>query len=275
MKHHYPQYKFRLLKDASGPSKNPEHYDPTLFGLRLNALRKEFDTRQMEDPVFALQECHRAPEDYDIISVLTTANAEHALWRGEGIHTFVDPDTENVIVRAISKLDSETLARYRPKMGIGVIYRAHKNPVMYNFADEGSSACINDEVMGIFRMDELRELAIPDNEEDIEDALLCLRETMRFVSGCFMMAECFPGVFVDGLPDFCKHPAWFRKLPARGMQITKISRSVCPHIRTGHFRLLSSERYVNKKGQVIFVKPAMVGGKAEHTELEGINAEPS
>lgn len=272
MRHHYNQYKFKLLKDASGPEKDPKHYDPTIFGLRLNGLRKEYEKRAETDPLFDATG-GRSVEDYDVMNVLVTANAEHALWRGEGVHTFVDPETEAVIQRAISHLDNEALASYRPKMDIGIIYREGKNPIMYNFAaDDGKSACINDETMGIFRMDDL---AVMPTDDHPDLNLQKLRESMRFVSGCFMMAECFPEVFVEGLPDFCKHPSWFRKLPARGMTIGSVSKSKCPHIRTGHFRLLSSERYVHKKGQVVFVKPAMVNGKADHAELEKMDAKPS
>jgi hypothetical protein len=40
------------------------------------------------------------------------------------------------------------------------------------------------------------------------------------------------------------------------------NRDVSPHLRRGHFRYLDSERFVNKKGQTIFVKSTMVKGKA-------------
>lgn len=36
----------------------------------------------------------------------------------------------------------------------------------------------------------------------------------------------------------------------------------CPHIRRGHFRVLKSERFTNKRYQSVFVKPTMVGGTA-------------
>lgn len=39
--------------------------------------------------------------------------------------------------------------------------------------------------------------------------------------------------------------------------------TVTPHYRIGHFRLLSSERYVNKQGQTVFVRPCFVKGVAE------------
>ena len=36
-----------------------------------------------------------------------------------------------------------------------------------------------------------------------------------------------------------------------------------PHFRIGHFRRLTHERYINKKGQLVFVNSCMVNGKAK------------
>lgn len=36
--------------------------------------------------------------------------------------------------------------------------------------------------------------------------------------------------------------------------------NVTPHFRRGHFRRLESDRFVNKKGQIVFVKPTIVKG---------------
>lgn len=41
------------------------------------------------------------------------------------------------------------------------------------------------------------------------------------------------------------------------------TRDVSPHLRRGHFKYLSSERYVNKRGQTIFVRPTFVKGEAK------------
>ena len=264
MKHYFPQYLFKLLKDASGPKKDPRHYDPTIFAMRLNAMAKEAEKQQIPG--------QRAVEDGDVLNVITTANAEHALWRGKGVHLFIDPDTESVIVNAMSKMDNATLARYRPSVDIGILYREGKEPVMYNFASENhSAASVNVESMGVFRVDDLAIMGEGDALTD-DDNLRHLRDTLRFVCGCFMMAECFPNVFKDGLPDYVKHPNWFKKLNVRSISVARVKREVCPHIRSGHFRLLSSDRYVHKKGQVVFVKPSMIKGKAKHTELEKSDA---
>lgn len=45
-------------------------------------------------------------------------------------------------------------------------------------------------------------------------------------------------------------------------QLLDLSRNVSPHLRRGHFRLLSSEKFRNKKGKLVFVRPSMVKGKS-------------
>lgn len=41
------------------------------------------------------------------------------------------------------------------------------------------------------------------------------------------------------------------------------SRIITPHFRKGHFRYLKDERFVNKKGQIVFVKASMVRGHGQ------------
>lgn len=49
---------------------------------------------------------------------------------------------------------------------------------------------------------------------------------------------------------------------------------VRPHFRSGHFRMLSSDKFVNKKGQVVFVRSSFVHGRAKtvHEETPDENA---
>lgn len=43
--------------------------------------------------------------------------------------------------------------------------------------------------------------------------------------------------------------------------------SKIPHFRKGHFRLLQSDYYTHKKGQLVFVAEAMVKGKAKTVSM--------
>ena len=41
------------------------------------------------------------------------------------------------------------------------------------------------------------------------------------------------------------------------------NRDVSPHLRRGHFRMLSSDYFKNKQGQIVFVKSSFVKGNAK------------
>lgn len=43
----------------------------------------------------------------------------------------------------------------------------------------------------------------------------------------------------------------------------KENQDISPHLRRGHFRYLSDDRYINKKGQFVFVNPSFVKGQAK------------
>jgi hypothetical protein len=80
--------------------------------------------------------------------------------------------------------------------------------------------------------------------------------------------SCFPSMLIDGLPDDLKNTESFPKSKTCSINIhPKIlaegSSAKCPHFRAGHMRLLSSERYVNKKGAVVFVRPSFIKGQAK------------
>jgi len=81
------------------------------------------------------------------------------------------------------------------------------------------------------------------------------------------------GLYVDAFPDavnptssrgFIKNsPSLRTNVISATMEMMEESQSaVSPHYRRGHFRVLSSERYINKKGQTVFVKGSFVRGTA-------------
>ncbi|WP_293888597.1 MULTISPECIES: hypothetical protein [unclassified Sphingobacterium] len=53
----------------------------------------------------------------------------------------------------------------------------------------------------------------------------------------------------------------------RVKDIESSSLSKIPHFRKGHFRLLQSDYFTNKKGEIIFVSETMVKGKAKTVSL--------
>jgi hypothetical protein len=85
------------------------------------------------------------------------------------------------------------------------------------------------------------------------------------VSSALAYIQCFPDMVKNGIPDDLKHENYYRKSICKsiGMHHSLIEHAgPCPHYRIGHFRLLSSDKFVHKKGQVIFVHGTFVKGKA-------------
>ena len=88
---------------------------------------------------------------------------------------------------------------------------------------------------------------------------------MRLVAGLGLYMSCFPEQVREGIPEDAKRADYARS----NAKTIGVSESVVcrdgptPHYRSGHFRLLSSDRYVNKKGQVVFIHGTFVKGQAK------------
>jgi hypothetical protein len=89
----------------------------------------------------------------------------------------------------------------------------------------------------------------------------------RLLSGLGMYLSCFPEQLRDGPPSDLQHPSHHKHKISRTIGISpKVVThhdGPRPHYRVGHFRLLSSDRFVNKRGQVTFVRATFVNGKAK------------
>lgn len=89
----------------------------------------------------------------------------------------------------------------------------------------------------------------------------------RFVNGLMLYISCFDNVLVDGVPEDMKHKGRFRTeksfclIPRK--EIMGAGHVVSPHFRNGHFRLLTSPKFVNKRGQTVFVSECFVKGTAK------------
>lgn len=82
-------------------------------------------------------------------------------------------------------------------------------------------------------------------------------------------ASCFPDYIISGTPGNLFQPWTYtgKKVTVYVAPEVVTRDGVTPHYRVGHFRLLSSERFVNKKGQIVFVHGTFVKGHAK-TVLE-------
>lgn len=88
----------------------------------------------------------------------------------------------------------------------------------------------------------------------------------KFVFGLSLYMDAFPETVVKGGAESVhqiKHYSGSTHMVGRNEMVDEeASHSVSPHWRRGHFRLLSSEKFVRKHGQTVFVRGTFVKGKA-------------
>lgn len=90
-----------------------------------------------------------------------------------------------------------------------------------------------------------------------------------FVRGLSIYTKCFPNALQPGVPEDLKHAPRYNKNAAQHLgKAEEISGGgvVSPHFRNGHFRMLRSEHWTHKRGQVVFVSECFVKGRAERVE---------
>jgi len=85
---------------------------------------------------------------------------------------------------------------------------------------------------------------------------------------------CFPDCVADGVPKNLFERSedrsardFTRQLSEKIRDIDNSKLSKIPHFRKGHFSLLQSDYFINKKGQIIFVPETMVKGKAKTVSM--------
>ena len=89
----------------------------------------------------------------------------------------------------------------------------------------------------------------------------------KLILGIGMYLSCFPETMRDGVPEELCNLSMHKYSQVKTILISdKIcinqGAGVTPHFRCGHFRILKAERFINKRGQVIFVHETFVKGTA-------------
>jgi hypothetical protein len=103
-----------------------------------------------------------------------------------------------------------------------------------------------------------------------DEVSLTTSKMFRLAINTIAYMNCFPDCVADGVPknlferdeDKLARNITFR-LSENIKDIEKLPLSKIPHFRKGHFRLLQSDYFANKKGQLVFVTETMVKGKAK------------
>jgi len=109
--------------------------------------------------------------------------------------------------------------------------------------------------------------------QDCEQSVLATTSEMaklyKIAVASLLYEECFPECVIQGPPEYIKHPSHHKYKSQQHLAISpKILQSgshASPkaHFRSGHFRVLKSEKFKNKRFQVVFVSQTFVKGKAE------------
>lgn len=106
------------------------------------------------------------------------------------------------------------------------------------------------------------------NKQDLQS--ITLSKMFRLAINTIAYMKCFPECVTDGVPkisfprgeDRSDNNVIFKMsdkiYDESNYQISKI-----PHFRKGYFRLLNSDYYTHKKGQLIYISETMVKGKAK------------
>ena len=105
------------------------------------------------------------------------------------------------------------------------------------------------------------------NTKDLKT--LEINKIFRLAINSLAYMNCFPECVTEGPPK-TNNDVYYSKSEKVSLKLTKdvydeflSKKSVLPHFRKGHFRLLKSDYYKNKKGTLIYIQETMVKAKAK------------
>ena len=103
-----------------------------------------------------------------------------------------------------------------------------------------------------------------------DEKSLALSKMFRLAINTIAYMKCFPDCVTEGVPRISYDRNEKRSERNITFQISEeitdfdnTQRSKIPHFRKGYFKVLRSDYYVHKKGQIIYVTETMVKGKAK------------
>jgi len=113
-----------------------------------------------------------------------------------------------------------------------------------------------------------------DVNKKADEISLTQSKMFRLAINTIAYMNCFPDCVVDGVPNNLFERSedlsaknFTLQLSAKIKENDNSPLSKIPHFRKGHFRLLKSDYFANKKGEIIFVTETMVKGKAKTVSM--------
>ena len=121
------------------------------------------------------------------------------------------------------------------------------------------------------RLSTIPERLYPELEKSSEEINAVNAEIFRLAINILAYLNCFPECIKDGVPphEVNNYEARPSKIIGTSTRVIEaitseeIGHQTIPHFRKGHFRLLKSEYFKNKQGQLVFVHQTMVNGIAK------------
>lgn len=133
----------------------------------------------------------------------------------------------------------------------------------------GSSIGNNAQKTGLYRIRRMGDAMATTLAEPLERQF---NHIWRLLFGLSLYVQAFPECVTEMQTEPMPWLQGTRRMIGRHAIIEEEeSRSVSPHFRRGHFRVLQSERY-HERGKVVFVKGTFVKGRAYHVEAPEVCA---
>jgi hypothetical protein len=113
-----------------------------------------------------------------------------------------------------------------------------------------------------------------DLNKKVDEISQTISKMFRLAINTIAYMNCFPDCVADGVPKNLFERTEDKSARNFTFQLSEKIRenensqlSKIPHFRKGHFKLLQSDYFVNKKGQLVFVAETMVKGKAKTVSM--------
>ncbi|WP_345954777.1 hypothetical protein [Mucilaginibacter sp. PAMB04168] len=253
----------------------PEFTDEQIFSLlRANLLKKPFGPDETQDTrglVISGLELWRQDSKAELL---------HIFFLDKQLRDFLEetrlPDLENIkqflyengeIKEIFRRYSNATTEHFTYKFALHMPNEADGYAFSLTIEDNGSVDLYFSQGTNGGRMSDK---FYTDLTKQNDTTSLTILKMFRLALNTIAYMNCFPDCVTDGVPKDLFEPSVRNTdrnitfhISEKIRDIGNSTTSKMPHFRKGHFRVLQSDYFANKKGQTIFVAETMVKGKAK------------